>query len=151
MAIIKFTNRPFPPNPWTEFEEMKNEMERLARTLSSSRQRYSDSSAFPALNISEDDTNIYVRARMPGIAPADAEIFLEGETLTLKGEREPLTKNIKSYHRNEIAHGHFNRTITLPCKVVSDRISATTSNGILMITLPKAKPARPQKIVVTQG
>lgn len=138
-------------NPWIEFEKMKNEMDRLARNLSSSRKWHSSPTAFPALNISEDKSNIYIKARIPGVAPAEAEIFIEGDLLTIKGIRQPLNDNIKSFQRNEITYGPFNRAVTLPCRVEAEMITATSCNGILTITLPKEKNSLPKKISVVRG
>jgi HSP20 family protein len=45
----------------------------------------------------------------------------------------------------ERSYGSFERTITLPCKVNSDKAEAALKNGILMITVPKSH------VAVTEG
>jgi len=71
---------------------------------------------------------------------ADLHISLEGETLTIKGER-PLCEGDQSvsYHRREIDCGSFSRAISLPCRIDVAKVAATSKNGILTITLPRRR------------
>src|SRR6187431_2366962 len=42
--------------------------------------------AWPALDVRETDDSYIVEAELPGIRPDDAEILLDGRTLTIHGE-----------------------------------------------------------------
>jgi len=104
---------------------------------------------YPALLISEDEDAIHVEAEVAGVRPEDVEISIEGETLTIKGERKTPTLEEKvSYHRREVEYGTFNRAVTLPTRINVDKISARSADGILFITLPKAEEVKPKKISV---
>lgn len=149
MAIIRFTDRPYEKNPWAELEKMRREMDRWTGVFSEGTERDTGSMVYPPLNISEDNDNVYVRAEMAGVPATGLEIFIEGDTLTIKGERKQAPSDEKiSYHRREIAYGRFNRAVTLPTRIITDKVSANEKNGILTIVLPKAEEVKPKQIKV---
>jgi len=150
MSIIKFSGNPFYRTPWTEFETMRREMDLWRKAFMNEPPRHTAATVYPALNISEDRDNIYVKAEIPGLRPTEPEILLEGDTLTIKGEHQPQVAPGEkvSYHRREIEYGRFSRAVTLPTKINTDRVTAKAKNGILTITLPKAEEAKPRQVAV---
>lgn len=149
MAIIRFGDRPFFRNPWIEFERMRREMDQLARGIVNEEWGGEPPNVYPALVVSETKDDLVVEAEIPGVAPEDLEISVEGDTLTIKGERRPLVVEEKiSYHRQEIEYGRFNRAISLPTRINSENVTAKTADGILRITLPKVEEVKPKTIRV---
>ncbi|HSR36757.1 MAG TPA: Hsp20/alpha crystallin family protein [Desulfurivibrionaceae bacterium] len=149
MAIIRLTDRPFFRNPWTDFERMRREFDTLFQGLAGEYAGRPAGTVYPALNISEDANVLYVRAEIPGVKATDLDISVEGDTLTISGERATCPKDQKlSYHRREIECGRFSRAITLPTKVNPDQVRAGFVNGVLTITLPKAEAVKPRKIEI---
>jgi HSP20 family protein len=149
MAVIRWYERPDPFRQGSEVERMQREMNRLfsdflGRGASSSRV-----GVFPPLNVSEDAERLFVRAELPGIKPEDLEISVEGETLTLRGEKKlsEAGDNV-SYHRREREAGRFRRILTLPCRINTEAVEASFKNGVLTIILPKAAEAKPKAIRV---
>jgi len=107
---------------------------------------------FPHLNVKKDGNSFVVTAEVPGIDIEDLEIRVEGDTLSLKGERKrPAALEGVSYHRRERAAGTFQRSLTLPNKVDADSVSATYKNGVLKVVLPLEKNATPKQISITTG
>ncbi|MEJ2690870.1 MAG: Hsp20/alpha crystallin family protein [Deltaproteobacteria bacterium] len=152
MAIVRFGERPNYRNPWAEFEKMRREMDSLSKRVLGGGPSRDYANVYPALLIIEDENAIHVEAEVAGVRPEDVEISIEGETLTLKGERKAPTSEEKvSYHRREVEYGTFNRAVTLPTRIKVDKITARSVNGILYITLPKAEEVKPKKINVTVG
>lgn len=152
MAIVRFGDRPFYRNPWAEFEKMRRDMDFLSRKVLGGGPNPDRANVYPALLISEDENAIYVEAEVAGVSPEDVEISLEGETLTIKGERKaPVSEEKVSYHRREVEYGTFNRAVSLPTRIKVDQVSARSVNGILHITLPKAEEVKPKKINVAVG
>ncbi len=149
MAIIRFTDRPLFRNPWADFERMRREFDALFQGLTGEYPRQVGGTVYPALNISEDADHLYVRAEIPGVKAADLDISVEGDTLTISGERAtgPAEQRF-SYHRREIECGRFSRAITLPTRVNPDQVGAGFVNGVLTIILPKAETAKPRKIEI---
>jgi len=104
---------------------------------------------FPPMNITQDDDNFYVRAEVPGIKPTELSISALRNRVSISGKREiPREHDRVSYHRKERPEGAFNRAITLPMEVDSERVDARYADGILALTLPKAEQAKPRQIAV---
>jgi HSP20 family protein len=105
---------------------------------------------FPLLNVKETDNAFVVTAEIPGMKTEDLEIHVEGDTLTLKGERKPYDAGQDaSYHRRERASGTFQRSLTLPTKVDAEQVKATYKDGVLTISLTKEPAAVPKQIEIT--
>ncbi|MDA8165305.1 MAG: Hsp20/alpha crystallin family protein [Desulfobacteraceae bacterium] len=149
MALIRFEERPFFRNPWLEFERMRRDIESMMRGFEYGATGAPAATAvFPAMNLTEDNDNVYVNAEVPGIAPDDLDISVEGNTLIIKGERTTTPDQKVSYHRREIEQGKFSRAVTLPTKVEPAKVEAKTIDGILYITLPKSEEVKPKQIKV---
>ncbi|MFQ5589726.1 MAG: Hsp20/alpha crystallin family protein [Phycisphaerae bacterium] len=106
------------------------------------------SSAFPAVNIWQDATNLYAEAELPGIQMNDVEVSVVGNELTIKGERKPAADDNVTYHRRERGTGRFSRVFHLGIDVDTERVEASLRNGVLQVTLPKDERAMPRKIQV---
>jgi len=78
----------------------------------------------------------------------DVEVLVNGDELTIKGQRKAAEAKEQSFHRQERVIGNFSRTVTLPFDVDAEKVQATLKDGVLRITLPKAASARPRKIEV---
>jgi len=149
MAIVRWYDQPTASRPLGLMDQWKREMDRLfadftGRTVSSYR-----TGVFPALNVTEDSDKLYVSSELPGMEPDDVEISVEGETLTLRGERKlPEAGEGVNYHRREREGGRFRRIITLPARIDPNGVEAVFNNGVLSIVLPKAAEARPRQIKV---
>lgn len=105
---------------------------------------------YPPVNLRSDEDNIYAEATLPGIDPAELELTVEQNVLTISGNRqvseEPSDKIV--WHRRERGLGKFHRTIELPVDVKADEVRAEYVNGILSITLPKAEAAKPTRVAI---
>src|SRR5262245_14074555 len=79
----------------------------------------------PAVNIWEDEHAVFVTADLPGIDAGKLDIsIVEGNQLTISGER-PITETANAvWLRQERGAGNFTRTITLPTLVDANRIEA---------------------------
>jgi HSP20 family protein len=136
---------------WDPFRELQREMGRLIESLdpfhSSRNAQY-----YPPLNLYDSGDHYLLSAQLPGISTADIELTITGETLTMRGERK-RSESVKddSYRRQERPTGRWSRTITLPERVDSTRVTASFSEGILTINLPRAESAKPRHIAVTTG
>jgi HSP20 family protein len=103
--------------------------------------------SFPPVNVREDQDQFYVEAELPGLNHDDLEILVEGDQLTIRGERKPVADEGR-WHRQERAFGRFQRTFTLPVAVDADKVEARLDQGVLTLTLPKSEAAKPRKIAV---
>jgi HSP20 family protein len=90
---------------------------------------------------------IVVIANMPGVKPEDVEITLEGDVLTIKGERSAPLENV-DYVLQERVYGTFQRTLNINVPIDASRAEAHYENGLLTLTIPKAEAAKPKTIHV---
>ena len=102
---------------------------------------------FPLVNIGDDEDHVYVDAVVPGVSPADIDLSVLRNTLTISGERKVLdVQQGQVVHRSELGSGKFSRTLELPMDINPDKVSAAYSNGIMRVTLAKAEHAKPKRI-----
>ncbi len=104
----------------------------------------------PAVDISEDENEIVVKAEIPGIDQKDLEIDLTGDVLTIKGEKkEEKREETKNVHRLERSYGYFTRSFGLPCEVESEKVEAKYKDGVLSLKLPKADACKRKSTKIT--
>jgi HSP20 family protein len=151
MAIVRWRPGLFGwrRDPFSEAELLQREMNRVMDSFFGVRRGVRDAGVFPALNVSEDTDNIYVRAELPGVSPKDIEITTRENNLIIKGERRiPAEGKNICYHRREREAGSFQRITSLPARVDGNKVTAVCKNGVLTVTLPKAAEAKPRQIMV---
>ena len=135
------------PNIWQEMDQLQREMNRLFDTTS--RERVFSAPTYPAINIWTNDDGQIISAEMPGVHPENIDIDVTGDALSISGERKPdEVVEEANYHRREISHGSFSRTIQLPFMVDTNKVEANFKNGVLMISLPRAEADKPKKITI---
>jgi len=103
----------------------------------------------PVIDVKETDTEVLVRAEIPGIDPKEVEVSVHDNVLTLKGEKTDETKSDEdNWHRVERRYGAFSRTVALPAEVDPEKAAAEASNGVLTIRLGKKAEAMQRTIDV---
>ncbi|CAK9223976.1 unnamed protein product [Sphagnum troendelagicum] len=90
------------------------------------------------------------KADLPGLQKEDVKVTLEGDrTLQISGERtREQEKKTDTWHRVERSHGKFLRRFRLPDNANVESVNAKVENGVLTVTVPKAKKAEPEVRVV---
>ncbi len=151
MAFIRWRDQPSLFRLGEELERMQREMNRFMNAYAGLQPFHFRTGVFPPINLSEDENNLYVRAELPGVEPEAIEISVEGETLTLRGERKLQTAENVNYHRREREAGRFRRVLSLPARINPEGVQATCRNGILKIILPKAEEAKPRQVLIKTG
>lgn len=102
----------------------------------------------PVVDIYEEPDVVHLVAELPGVKPDDVMISVEGNRLTIKGTKEPVTEKAEKVHRYERTYGAFAREFRLSVAIDSSMIKATYDLGVLTITLPKAETAKLHQIKV---
>lgn len=103
----------------------------------------------PRVDVIDRDGEVLVKAELPGVSKENLEITTTDNTVTIKGTSRYEHKEEKGdYHRSEISHGVFARTVTLPAEVESDKADARFKDGLLELTLPKRPQQQGHKIQV---
>jgi len=105
----------------------------------------------PATDVYETPESVVVVVEIAGVSAEEIDISVEGKTFTVRGEREDRQRHLsRLYHQMEICCGLFERSVALPAEVDAERASATYSDGILAIVLPKVERqvARRSRVVI---
>jgi len=106
----------------------------------------------PAFDAYEDKDKFSVKVELPGMKREDIDISLDGNTLTVAGElKEEEEHKEAEMYRAERYFGRFQRSVTLPQPVDTNRITATYKDGVLAITLPKTEESKRKQIEVKES
>lgn len=147
MALVRW-------EPAREVASLQNEVNRLFST-------FFDAPAqpqgvlrrwIPAMDLVERDDHYLLRADLPGLDESDVAIEVEGDVLTISGERtvEDGSERDGTY-RVERASGAFKRSLTLPEGVDAEQIAATFDKGVLEVRVPKPVEQTPRRVTITPG
>ena len=144
MKLIPYFRKSEMPTVSRLFEDFFNDFP-FDGTLMRSRESW-----IPSVDILEKDGNLILRAELPGLDEKQIDLKVEGNTLTLKGERKMENEDKKSnYHRVESYYGSFSRSFDLPDTVDLDKINAEYKNGVLTVTMPQKPEVKPREIPVS--
>lgn len=103
----------------------------------------------PAVDVKEEDERYVITADVPGIEPKDIEITMEAGILAIKGSRRVESEqDATAYTRTERAHGEFDRRFSLPKGADADGIVASSSHGVLSVSIPKKPEPQPRRIEI---
>src|SRR5579885_358781 len=104
---------------------------------------------FPAVEVREDDQHYYILAELPGMAPEAVDVTLEGDTLSLSGERKAEKIDGQTVSFSELPTGSFVRRLTLPNLSAGEVLEARMDNGLLKITVRKSQADQRKRISVS--
>ena len=139
-------------SPWPSREPMSafEQMERMRQAMNRTFDRRLDwfgthsfadlADAAPKLDVREEPDRFIVEADVPGATGASVKVDLEGQLLTIEGNRESQTEQRDPHGRvvrEEREVGSFSRSVTLPGHVASSGMTSRVKDGVLTITIPK--------------
>jgi HSP20 family protein len=134
----------------SEFDRMFNDM--MRNFLGTRREGTQQQMWAPRLEAYAKDGDLVLHYDLPGVGLEDVDITLDGNVLTISGERKAATEEGISYYLNELPYGAFRRSVTVPEGVDTDAIKARFENGVLEVVLPGAvQEVQPKKIAIESG
>lgn len=106
----------------------------------------------PAMDLVEQDDAFVLHADLPGMADEDVHVEVDGDVLTISGERKAGHEAKKDgYVRVERSFGSFRRSLTLPDGVDPQQVAARFERGVLEVRIPKPAERRPRKVAIAVG
>ena len=108
----------------------------------------------PRMDVTETERELRIELDVPGVPREDLELSLDGDMLTIRGQRQPVKHEDgkqPTVHLVERAHGRFERTLQLPFSAEMDQCNASLQNGVLTITLAKADTQRKARRIEIRG
>lgn len=125
------------------FGFMQREMERLLSHLGATKPppvRFGRRAWEPAIDVFETEEDVVVLAELAGVNQDEISLEAEPTRLVIRGERrESIAPRHKVYHKLAINVGPFEGSVDLPVAVDPVRAKATFKDGLLEVTLPKAR------------
>jgi HSP20 family protein len=138
-----------------ELDTLQGEMNRLFSTFfdtPTSRNGATDRRWIPAMDLVETDEHFVLKADLPGVSEDDVNIEVERDVLTISGQRKTEHEAKKDgYYRIERSTGGFSRSLTLPEGVDAEGVSASFTNGVLEVRIPKPVQAQPRRVQIAVG
>lgn len=109
----------------------------------------------PAADVVVTDDDVTVVMDVPGLKADDVTIELREDVLTVRGERrlpyQTDEQDGKVWQRIERGFGQFERVLRLPTGLDPDAISASLSDGVLTLHIPKPEARKPRRIEIATG
>jgi HSP20 family protein len=135
--------------PMKEMVRMSDAMDRLFENIYGHGWVDSDLFGSPSVDMYQTESDVIVKASLPGMKADDIQISVVGDVLTLRGTIA-TDEEVKdtTYHIRERRSGSFSRSVPLPSPVQSEKAKAEFENGVLTLTMPKAEEMRPKTITV---
>lgn len=95
----------------------------------------------PRIDLQDAEGELRLHADLPGVQPSDLDIRVDGDVLTIRGERKSENeRNEQNFHVMERSHGRFQRSIQLPFAPDPNDVQATVREGVLEVRIPKRAP-----------
>lgn len=102
-----------------------------------------------AVDVSETEDALIVRASLPGFRKEDVNIEVHENVLTISASREEVSEeSSEKFYRRERRTGSVSRRIALPTSVADDQAEAQLTDGVLTLQLPKSRKDAPKRISV---
>jgi HSP20 family protein len=106
----------------------------------------------PAIDVVTRDSDLVIRAELPGVKQEDVDITLENNVLTISGERKAEQEEERGgYHVRERRYGSFSRSLALPEGLDESKIHARYDNGVLEVTVEGAAAVQEPKRIQIEG
>jgi HSP20 family protein len=148
MASIRLRG-PGSPESWTALDRLQRDMmrafDRLGMGTGPAR-----GTPFPPVNLYETAQGYVLTAEISGVKNENLEVTVEGERVTIRGERviDYPSDGSTSLHRRERQVGVFHRTFNLPEPADPEKAEALCRHGILMVRIPREESRQPRRISV---
>jgi HSP20 family protein len=142
MAIVRW-------DPWRELAGFERQFDELfGRGRSTGRQ----GTWVPALDVHQDGDTMVICAEIAGVDPAQVEITINDDVLTVSGKREEDRKVEEGqWIRRERVTGQFQRSISLPPGVDPGKVKADAKNGVIEIRVPRPTKSEPHRVQLSSG
>lgn len=108
--------------------------------------------AYPPVNVWSSGDGVIIDAELPGVDPADVNISVTGNELTISGKvNAAASDEAETCIRRERPSGEFARTLRLSFQADAAAVKAQYKNGVLRLTVPRPEREKPRKIAIEAG
>jgi HSP20 family protein len=94
----------------------------------------------PRIDVTENAKAFELHVSLPGMKKEEINIDVDGDVITISGERKLKTEdNDSKFHVVESYYGKFSRSFTLPENTAKSDITASYTDGVLLVVVPKTE------------
>ncbi len=140
---------------WDPFRDLLTIQEQMSRLFEGSVGRHQHASGIagwhPPADVSETEDSLHLYIEVPGVDENEVDIRVEGDILTIRGERQRPNPSSGTFLQTEILMGPFHRVFKLPAVVDTSNIQARYERGILEIILPKQEVSVSKSVKIQSG
>ena len=104
---------------------------------------------FPPINVFQQGDDVLAIVELPGVDKDSLQIQAKENTIRIAGKKAVSYPEGVSLHRRERTFGEFDRTLSLPVRLDSDKIKAEYREGILALFLPRSEGDKPRSIKIS--
>ena len=131
------------------FAPLQREINRFFEELGDGWGAITDLKLSPRIDAVDTDKGLEVTVELPGLKKDDIKITAEDDMLTISGEKKSEREATDdSYRLVERSYGHFSRSIYLPRSLEPAKITASMSDGVLKVVVPKRDGAQTKTIEI---
>ncbi len=139
--------------PWGDLAYLQHQLDRLAQEAFGAGS-HSNVTTLP-VDVFDKDEQLTIQAFVPGLRAEHLDIQVENNVVSISGQFPHLydTDDAQAFtwYSRELRGGRFGRSISLPYKVDWEHATATVTDGILTLQLPKAAEAKPRRLEIRDG
>lgn len=141
---------------WDFMDELRRQMDRALEDFNRGQSVGNPSgvasvyagTVWPRAWLTDSGSQVVLYAEVPGLDEKDIQLTVQGDSLTLKGERTVSAPEGYTTHRQERSATRFSRTLMIPAKIDPEKVTARLKNGLLTVSMEKAVEVQPRAIVV---
>ncbi len=135
-------------SPFAELERIRREFDRLLEDVfpvTAEREEV----LVPPIDVYETDSEVVVKAELPGIKKEDIDVTIKENSVHIKAEKkEEKEEKTETVHRVERFYGKVERVVPLPAEIKPEEAKAEYKDGVLEIRIPKVKVTKETKVQV---
>jgi HSP20 family protein len=132
--------------PMKELDHLRQQMNHLFDELTHSDRHHglfstmTDVDWMPTIELQKTDTDIILKAQVPGMDTKDIDIQVTSNAVLIAGEhKEEKQTEDKGIFRSEFQYGQFSRVVPLPVDVKYEQVKSEFKDGVVTLTLPIAE------------
>ncbi len=128
--------------------EVKEEKEEIIEERKEEKEKWLESEGELAVDVYQTENELVIQSAIAGVKPEDLSVSIEGDVLTIEGQRRRPFEETGDYFSQECFWGKFARQIILPLEIDPNKIEAALKEGVLTIRMPKIQREKKRKIVI---
>ncbi|MEO3801843.1 Hsp20/alpha crystallin family protein [Nonomuraea sp. B1E8] len=132
---------------WAPFAQIEDLYDRMDQLIESAFGGRAEGMWMPLADLAETDEAFVADIDLPGVKKDDIDVELNDRELVVTAEIKEKETTGRPHHRMRRT-GRFEHRVLLPGEVNPEQVSATLSDGVLTVTVPKAEKARPHHVKV---